>query len=62
MIDLSSAFATGAVLVHAGGVEQFSIAVPNDLAFCGFSVSSQGVVMGSPGYELSNALDLVVGF
>lgn len=46
---------------HAGSTVVFSMPVPRDLALCGWSVSSQGVSLGAPGSQLSNALDLVLG-
>jgi hypothetical protein len=62
LVDVTSSSVIALAQIHLGGVVQFAIAVPNDLALCGFTASAQGVVLGAPGYELSNALDLVAGF
>ena len=61
LIDMASPLLVSITQVHTGGVVPFSIAVPNDPAFCGTAASAQGVVFGAPFYELSNALDIVLG-
>jgi len=61
LVDLSSPFLTRVLSAHNGGNVQFSLPVPNDPALCGLAASAQGIVLGAPGYELSNALDLTVG-
>jgi hypothetical protein len=47
---------------HAGSAVAFSQPVPADVTLCGLQVYSQGSCSGAPGLQLSNALDLVVGF
>ena len=62
LLDLTSPSVLQLVLSHTGNVVRFSSAVPLDGSLFGFGVSAQGVVFGAPGYELSNALDLTLGF
>ena len=49
------------VLPHSGNVVSFAAQVPNDTSLCGLRVYAQGVIVGSPGVQLSNRLDLVLG-
>ena len=46
---------------HGGGVAAFSTAVPNSPSLCGLCAPSQGLCLGVPGPQLSNALDLCLG-
>lgn len=62
LVDVTSGQAARAQLPHAGGVERFAVPLPLDLGLCGLEVSVQGLVLGAPGYELTNALDLTLGF
>lgn len=55
---------TGAGLApsgSAGGVDSFTLGIPNDPSLCGREVFSQAIQFGSPPFALSNALDFVVG-
>jgi hypothetical protein len=61
LLNLASASYISVSQGHMGGVVQFSLAVPSNAALCGLSASVQGIVFGSPGFELSNALDIVIG-
>ncbi|HHK42210.1 MAG TPA: hypothetical protein ENJ50_07315 [Planctomycetaceae bacterium] len=61
LVDLSSPQVTALTQIHSGGILGFGLMVPNDTTLCGMTVSVQGIVLGAPGYELSNALDLVLG-
>ena len=47
---------------HSGGLVRFAESVPNHLALYGLRACAQGLCTGSPGAQLSNALDLVLGF
>ena len=62
LVDLSSPFLLGVIQFHFGGIERFSITLPPDASLFGLGASTQAAVFGAPGYELSNALDLVVGY
>jgi len=62
LVDLTSPEVATIPLPHTGGSALFSVAVPGDAALFGSPVSAQGIVFGAPGYELSNALDLVLGW
>ena len=62
LVDVTSPQITSANQLHSGNVVRFSIPVPDDLFLCGLTASAQGLVLGAPGFELSNALDLIVGF
>lgn len=62
LVDVTSTGLAGAVLPRFGASVRFSINVPGDLVFCALSASFQGVVLGTPGYELSNAIDVTLGF
>ncbi len=46
---------------HAGDVVSFQAQVPDDLGLCGLAAYGQAVIFGSPGPQLTNALDLVFG-
>ena len=46
---------------HTGGVERFSMQIPDDTSFLNLELFAQGFVMGAPGPELTNALDLRLG-
>ncbi|MEW6071829.1 MAG: integrin alpha [Planctomycetota bacterium] len=49
------------VLPHASGVVTFQHPIPLDVSFGGFAVYTQGLVLGTPGANLSNGIDLVLG-
>jgi hypothetical protein len=49
------------VTAHGGSVARFHVPIPDRLALCGRLAFAQGVCFGSPGYRLSNALDIVLG-
>ncbi len=61
LVDLASPLLISVSQAHTGGVIQYSLAVPSDPSLCGLTASIQGIVFGAPHYELSNALDIVVG-
>ena len=46
---------------HTGTVERIVYPIPTDLSWCAFAVYSQAVIFGSPGAELTNALDFRTG-
>ncbi len=46
---------------HQGDVVSVTYNVPDDIAKCGVTLSIQGVILGKPGFKLTNALDLVFG-
>ena len=55
---------TGQVLApttSTGGVDSYSLAVPNDPALAGFAFFSQAIQLGNPPFALSNAQDITVG-
>lgn len=60
LVDPSSAFISSDLAFLVAGVADHDIAVPNDIALHGVSVSTQ-VLLNGPGL-LTNALDLVLGF
>ena len=58
---------TGALLgvnaaPHTGNVLTFSTPIAPNAALCGLTGSAQGIVLGAPGPQLTNALDLVIGY
>ncbi len=61
LVDLASPLLLSIAQVHTGNVVQYPLVIPNAPSLYGFSASLQGVVLGAPGYELSNALDIVIG-
>jgi len=61
LINLASPTLLALFQPHTGTPIQFSLSVPFDTALLGATGSAQAVVFGAPAYELSNALDLVVG-
>jgi hypothetical protein len=61
LIDLFSPQLLSIPQAHTCGVIQYSLAVPSNPSLCGMTASIQGVVLGAPSYELSNALDIVIG-
>lgn len=44
-----------------GGIDTFSLAIPNNFSLCGLTASSQAIQFGVPPFVLSNAQDLTVG-
>lgn len=46
---------------HAGDVVSFNTMIPGDTALCGLSCHVPAVILGSPGPQLTNALELVIG-
>ena len=46
---------------HTGGTYTFTYVIPTDPSFCGFRVTTQAIVFGTPGPELTNALDFMTG-
>jgi len=46
---------------HGGGTVTLSQNLPNNLALCGRVVSTQGLCLGAPGPQLSNALQATAG-
>jgi hypothetical protein len=48
-------------LSHSGNTVGFNNMIPPDLSFCGLPFFTQALVLGSPGGQLSNRLDCVVG-
>ena len=61
LLDPASSFLAKIVLSHTGGVRVESLPVPLDPALCGANATLQAAVFGATGYELTNALDLIVG-
>jgi hypothetical protein len=61
LIDLASPLFFRALVPHSGGPTGLTIAIPTDTALCGLSGHFQGAVLGAPGPELSNALDVTIG-
>ena len=61
LVDPTSAKMFRFVQGHGGGVTLFSKGIPNDPNLCALNFSTQGFCTGSPGPQLSNAYDLVVG-
>ena len=51
---------------HAGSESQLTWEVPNDVSLVGLRVHAQGLCIGNaaknPSLQLSNALDLLIGF
>ena len=45
----------------AGGIDTYSVTVPNDPGLCGFTICTQAVQIGVPPFTLSNAQDLTLG-
>jgi hypothetical protein len=50
-----------AILSHVGDVQHFNLTIPPDNTLCGLRAYSQGICFGSPGAQLSNAVDIIVG-
>ena len=48
-------------LTSAGGIDSFSLSVPNDPIYCGFQLTAQAIQFGTPPFTLSNAQDFTVG-
>jgi hypothetical protein len=46
---------------HSGSPVTFSQAIPGDVSLVGIESYVQGVCVGTPGPQLSNGLDLVLG-
>jgi len=61
LVDLGSPKLSTLLGPATGTLDTFSQAVPNDCAFAGLTLATQAVVLGGAGYELCNAVDLVVG-
>ena len=61
LVDVSTPQDLTSSAVSAGGLDLHSNAVPDDLTLLGFELFTQGAILGG-GVELSNALDLVIGF
>ena len=55
-------FAYGTVVDSMGGIATHNSAAPTDVDFVGIEISTQGVILGGVGPELTNALDLVLGW
>ena len=62
LVDVSSPHLLEVIQPHFGGTTSFSTGLPPDVTLFGLSASSQVAIFGSPGYELTNALDLVLGY
>jgi len=58
---LQGAYVFDVFLPHAGDVVGFSPLVPDDVSLRGFQIYTQGICFGSPGGQLSNAIDIVIG-
>ncbi len=61
LVDISVPFAAVSVAPSGGGTAVHSIAVPASILFAGVPVFTQGAILGG-GVELTNALDIVLGF
>jgi len=61
LVDMASGRYFGWTQPHAGNPTTFSRAVPDDIALCGLEIFTQGVCLGAPNLQLSNALDLAFG-
>jgi hypothetical protein len=48
--------------LHFSSIAYFTIPIPSDVALHGLQAHAQGVCMGGPGPQLSNAMDFVIGF
>lgn len=46
---------------HGGGAISFTQVLPNNIALCGRVVTTQGLCLGAPGAQLSNALQATAG-
>ncbi|MEW6074597.1 MAG: hypothetical protein AB1726_18645 [Planctomycetota bacterium] len=63
LLDPSSSWlTTGYASTGGGGIADHAIAVPSDLAFHGLEVFAQGYLAGGAPGQLTNALDLLLGF
>lgn len=61
LVDLAGPVYATLVQVHAGGAVTFDQPVPSATSLCGTPVFFQGACSGAPGWQLSNALDLILG-
>jgi DNA-binding beta-propeller fold protein YncE len=61
LLDRGKALFFRSALDHQGGVARVEIAIPYDPSLIGIRMRLQALVGGSPGAELSNALDVVLG-
>ena len=62
LVDVTSPLLARAISIHYGNVLTFSLSIPPDGSLCGMTASAQGGVLGLPGFDLSNAIDLVLGY
>lgn len=62
LVDLTSLRFFTKSAPHAGNTLRFSSSVPPDPALCGLRISLQGLCTGAPATQLSNAIDLRLGF
>ena len=46
---------------HTGNILTFSVRVPPNVSLCGRTATGQGIILGAPGPQLTNALDVMVG-
>ena len=61
LVDLASPRIFLRQVPHAGGTATVSVSIPNTTAVCGLEIFTQGACYGSPGPQLTNALDAVIG-
>ena len=61
LIDTTTPQIAVLTLPHQGASVSFSFPIPNDARLCGLAASAQGLILGAPGYELTNAIDLILG-
>ena len=62
LVDPSSGQAVLRIEPHVGNTVDFDFVLPNDPTLCGAQLFTQGLCLGAPGDQLSNALDLRAGF
>ena len=58
LIDLNTVLLNQVVLAGAS----FGVSLPNDPALAGLPLSTQGATFGPTTVELTNALDIVIGY
>lgn len=61
LIDLAGPIYATLVQLHSSGAVTFDQPMPASTALCGTPASVQGICLGAPGAQLSNALDLILG-
>ena len=62
LVDMESPLGAYCATVHASDLVRFVFPIPDRVELCGLACSAQAAVFGAPSYELSNALDGVIGY